>query len=104
MLSETEPLMPPRGRPEPVSGKPASKSLRKRRPSVDVVEAKEALDLATAQTYSENVFLFVPNLIGTLVLFWLLVVSQLAVVKDIQESSSLPYPCITCRITPRRLL
>ncbi|KIM80756.1 hypothetical protein PILCRDRAFT_97796 [Piloderma croceum F 1598] len=31
---------------------------------MDVVDAKEAVDLATAQTYSENVFLFVPNLIG----------------------------------------
>jgi hypothetical protein len=33
---------------------------------MDVVDAKEAVDLATAQTYSENVFLFVPNLIGEL--------------------------------------
>jgi len=31
---------------------------------MDVVDAKEAVDLATAQTYSENVFLFIPNLIG----------------------------------------
>jgi hypothetical protein len=36
-------------------------STRRRRLSVD---AKEAVDLATAQSYSENVFLFVPNLIG----------------------------------------
>ena len=36
----------------------------KRGTSVDVVDAKVAVDLATAQTYSENVFLFVPNLIG----------------------------------------
>jgi len=28
------------------------------------VDAKEAVDLATAQNYSENVFLFLPNLIG----------------------------------------
>lgn len=39
-------------------------SLRRRTASVDVVDAKVAVDLATAQTYSENVFLFVPNLIG----------------------------------------
>ena len=39
-------------------------SRRRRRGSMDVVDAKEAVDLATAQTYSENVFLFVPNLIG----------------------------------------
>jgi CDP-diacylglycerol--inositol 3-phosphatidyltransferase len=37
---------------------------RRQRAPVDVVDAKEAVDLATAQTYSENVFLFVPNLIG----------------------------------------
>ena len=41
-------------------------SKRRRRSSMDVVDAKEAVDLATAQTYSENVFLFVPNLIGEL--------------------------------------
>lgn len=38
---------------------------QRRRGSIDVVDAKEAVDLATAQTYSENVFLFIPNLIGT---------------------------------------
>ncbi|KAI5122056.1 hypothetical protein M0805_006040 [Coniferiporia weirii] len=37
---------------------------RRRARSVEVVDAKHAVDLATAQTYSENVFLFVPNLIG----------------------------------------
>lgn len=31
---------------------------------MDVVDAKVAVDLATAQSYKENVFLFVPNLIG----------------------------------------
>ncbi|KLO12598.1 CDP-diacylglycerol--inositol 3-phosphatidyltransferase, partial [Schizopora paradoxa] len=36
----------------------------RRTASVDVVDAKVAVDLATAQTYKENVFLFVPNLIG----------------------------------------
>lgn len=41
--------------------KPAS--ARRRRASID---AKQAVDLATAQSYSENVFLFVPNLIGNL--------------------------------------
>jgi len=30
------------------------------------VDAKEAVDLATAQTYQENVFLFLPNIIGQL--------------------------------------
>ncbi|KAI0928567.1 hypothetical protein AcW1_005771 [Taiwanofungus camphoratus] len=39
-------------------------SASRRRGSMDVVDAKVAVDLATAQTYSENVFLFVPNLIG----------------------------------------
>lgn len=38
--------------------------LTRRRPSIDIVDAKVAVDLATSQTYSENVFLFVPNLIG----------------------------------------
>ncbi|KAG6878707.1 hypothetical protein C0993_011522 [Termitomyces sp. T159_Od127] len=37
---------------------------RQRGHSIEVVDAKVAVDLATAQTYSENVFLFVPNLIG----------------------------------------
>lgn len=37
---------------------------RHRGSSIGIVDAKEAVDLATAQTYSENVFLFVPNLIG----------------------------------------
>jgi hypothetical protein len=39
-------------------------SLKRRRNSIEVFDGKHALDLATAQTYSENVFLFVPNLIG----------------------------------------
>ncbi|KAJ3513652.1 hypothetical protein NLJ89_g2830 [Agrocybe chaxingu] len=38
-------------------------STRRRRASLELVDAKQAVDLATAQTYSENVFLFVPNLI-----------------------------------------
>jgi len=43
----------------------AHSSIQKRRgPSIEVVDPNFALDLATAQTYSENVFLFVPNLIG----------------------------------------
>jgi CDP-diacylglycerol--inositol 3-phosphatidyltransferase len=37
---------------------------RQRGSSIGLVDAKAAVDLATAQTYSENVFLFVPNLIG----------------------------------------
>ena len=37
---------------------------RRRASTIEVVDAKSAVDLATAQTYSENVFLFVPNLIG----------------------------------------
>ncbi|KAF9005576.1 phosphatidylinositol synthase [Cyathus striatus] len=44
----------------------AHSSARRRRSkkSIEVVDAKQAVDLATAQSYSENVFLFVPNLIG----------------------------------------
>ncbi|CAL1704377.1 unnamed protein product [Somion occarium] len=42
----------------------STKSNIRRRGSIDVVDAKVAVDLATAQSYSENVFLFVPNLIG----------------------------------------
>lgn len=45
----------------------ASKTNLRRRSSFNVIDAKVAVDLATAQTYSEvseNVFLFVPNLIG----------------------------------------
>jgi len=37
---------------------------RRRASTIEVVDAKSAVDLATAQSYSENVFLFVPNLIG----------------------------------------
>ncbi|KAF8628433.1 hypothetical protein AX15_003953 [Amanita polypyramis BW_CC] len=37
---------------------------RQRGSSLGLVDAKAAVDLATAQSYSENVFLFVPNLIG----------------------------------------
>ena len=49
--------------------KPRSLSLSstgrgRRRDSIDVIDPNVALDLATHQTYSENVFLFVPNLIG----------------------------------------
>jgi hypothetical protein len=51
--------LPPRS---PTMTKPAS--TRRRRPSLELVDAKQAVDLATAQSYSENVFLFVPNLIG----------------------------------------
>jgi CDP-diacylglycerol--inositol 3-phosphatidyltransferase len=48
---------------------PANPSAKRRRgPSIEVVDAKVAVDLATAQTYSENVFLFVPNLIGELIM------------------------------------
>lgn len=38
--------------------------VRRRRGSIDIVDAKVAVDLATAQSYRENVFLFIPNLIG----------------------------------------
>ncbi|KAL4068036.1 CDP-diacylglycerol-inositol 3-phosphatidyltransferase [Scleroderma citrinum] len=41
-----------------------SNGTARRRDPIDVVDAKVAVDLATAQTYSENVFLFIPNLIG----------------------------------------
>ena len=43
-------------------------SSRRRRASIDLVNAKQAVDLATAQP--ENVFLFVPNLIGMDPLLW----------------------------------
>jgi CDP-diacylglycerol--inositol 3-phosphatidyltransferase len=45
----------------------SDEGISRRRNSVthiDVVDPAHALDLATAQSYSENVFLFVPNLIG----------------------------------------
>ena len=42
----------------------STRQRRLQRPPIEVVDAKVAVDLATAQTYSENVFLFVPNLIG----------------------------------------
>ncbi|KAF5330314.1 hypothetical protein D9619_005784 [Psilocybe cf. subviscida] len=41
-----------------------STSTRRRKRTHELVDAKQAVDLATAQSYSENVFLFVPNLIG----------------------------------------
>jgi CDP-diacylglycerol--inositol 3-phosphatidyltransferase len=40
------------------------RKLERRRRESDVVDAKLAVDLATAQTYDENVFLFLPNIIG----------------------------------------
>ena len=50
----------------PYNAMASTTNLRKRN-SIHVIDAKVAVDLATAQTYSEvseNVFLFVPNLIG----------------------------------------
>lgn len=44
-------------------GSPSTRKSR-RQDSLRHVDAKVAVDLATAQTYSENVFLFIPNLIG----------------------------------------
>jgi len=48
------------------NGSSAASHFKNRRGSVsvDVVDAKFAVDLATAQSYQENVFLFVPNIIG----------------------------------------
>ena len=44
---------------------PSIMAARQRRGSMEVVDAKFAVDLATAQNYYvENVFFFVPNLIG----------------------------------------
>lgn len=44
-------------------GSPSTRKSRSQ-DSIRHVDAKVAVDLATAQTYSENVFLFIPNLIG----------------------------------------
>ena len=41
-----------------------SNGIVRRRGSIDIVDAKVAVNLATAQSYKENVFLFTPNLIG----------------------------------------
>ncbi|KAF8136694.1 CDP-alcohol phosphatidyltransferase-domain-containing protein [Boletus edulis] len=46
------------------NGSAQASVTRKSRRRDSFVDAKVAVDLATAQTYSENVFLFVPNLIG----------------------------------------
>ncbi|PFH50654.1 hypothetical protein AMATHDRAFT_60612 [Amanita thiersii Skay4041] len=43
---------------------PRSSARRRRGGSIGLVDAKAAVDLATAQSYTENVFLFIPNLIG----------------------------------------
>ncbi|KAI6150342.1 CDP-diacylglycerol-inositol 3-phosphatidyltransferase [Pisolithus tinctorius] len=56
--AHSSPATPPAGKMTPKAHK------IRRRGSIDVVDAKVAVDLATAQSYSENVFLFVPNLIG----------------------------------------
>ncbi|KAI6028801.1 CDP-alcohol phosphatidyltransferase-domain-containing protein [Pisolithus orientalis] len=56
--AHSSPAIPPAGTMTPKAHK------IRRRGSIDVVDAKVAVDLATAQSYSENVFLFVPNLIG----------------------------------------
>lgn len=45
------------------------RKLERRRRESDVVDAKLAVDLATAQTYDENVFLFLPNIIGEILSF-----------------------------------
>jgi CDP-diacylglycerol--inositol 3-phosphatidyltransferase len=42
----------------------SARAVQRKRKAIEVVDAKVAVDLATAQTYKENVFLFVPNLIG----------------------------------------
>ncbi|KAI6028794.1 phosphatidylinositol synthase [Pisolithus orientalis] len=47
----------------PAAGAAKAHKIR-RRGSIDIVDAKVAVDLATAQSYTENVFFFVPNLIG----------------------------------------
>ena len=39
-------------------------ALRHRRGNIEVTNASIAVDLSTKKTYEENVFLFVPNLIG----------------------------------------
>jgi len=65
---------------------------------MDVVDAKEAVDLATAQTYSENVFLFVPNLIGEPDCHLVYGTSQLKVLllmQAIRESFWLDCRCIS---------
>ncbi len=69
---------------------------RRRTASVDVVDAKVAVDLATAQTYKENVFLFVPNLIGAhseTSLFFVFEVSRFR--QATHASSWPPYPSIS---------
>ena len=38
-----------------------SNGIVRRRGSIDIVDAKVAVDLATAQSYKENVFLFTPQ-------------------------------------------
>jgi hypothetical protein len=42
------------------------KSANQKGSSIGLIDAKGAVDRATAQTYTDNVFLFVPNLIGTI--------------------------------------
>lgn len=49
----------------PLPTMPKDTTRRRQKGSSVEVDAKQAVDLATAQTYSENVFLFVPNLIGS---------------------------------------
>jgi hypothetical protein len=50
--------------PSPLAMSANRPAHRRKGGSVEVVDSKYAVDLATQQSYSENVFLFVPNLIG----------------------------------------
>jgi len=47
-----------------ISNGPSDSTVRRRRGSFGTFDAQDVLDRATRQTYSENVFLFIPNLIG----------------------------------------
>lgn len=44
---------------------PMPKPASQKGSSIGLIDAKGAVDRATAQTYTDNVFLFVPNLIGS---------------------------------------
>ena len=55
---------PPPSNSSPLGMSAKQPAHRRKGGSVEVVDSKYAVDLATQQSYSENVFLFVPNLIG----------------------------------------
>lgn len=71
-----------------------SKQQQQRPQAIALVDAREAVDLATAQTYSENVFLFLPNIIGATFHPFSLPTAHSSCLQAIPESYWSDFRCI----------